>query len=65
MIDSIPPQTAHAAGAASGITGLVIVFERIGTIFGALAAIAAFVGGSAYATYWCVKAYRKWKGTGE
>lgn len=65
MIDTVPPQTAHAVGAASGATGVIVFFERTATIFGALAAIAAFVGGTAYAAYWCIKAYRKWKGTGE
>lgn len=65
MIDSVPAPAAHLVGATSGATGLVVFIERVGTVFGALAAIAAFVGGTAYATYWCIKAWRKWKGTGE
>ncbi len=65
MIDTVPPQAAHAVGAASGATGIFVLIERATTLFGCIAALGAAVGGVAYGVYWVVKAIRKVKREGE
>lgn len=62
-ISSISPDTAHAVGAGSGLTGLALWtdFAQNMTIFaGFVAAGLAVAGAFFYAAYWALKMYAKW-----
>lgn len=64
VIDSIPPQTAHAVGVSSGLTGLALwaeVAKHLTVMAGFMAVLLTITGAGFYAVYWALKSYARYK----
>lgn len=63
FLSSINPDTAHAIGAGSGLTGLALwtdLAQKMTVFAGFVAASLAVAGAFFYAAYWALKMYAKW-----
>ena len=64
IIGNISPDTAHAIGAGSGLTGLALwtdLAQKLTVFAGFFAATLAIAGAFFYAAYWGLKMYAKWR----
>ena len=64
LTESVSPQTAHAVGIGSGVSGLALwseIAKHLTIIAGLVAVVLTILGGLFYAGYWGLKMWAKFK----